>query len=368
MLPREVIAVGPLVLRPPVETDAPEIQAVCDDPSSARHLPLLPSPYTLEDAHAYVRRAKTVWESGGAEFAITQDGRYAGSAGVRPLTAYGTTGIDLLVAPWARGRDVAATVARGLTEWLLDHGVERVELEAEVEDLPALRAALHAGFTEEGRRRDAKALRDGRRTDLVSFGRLARDGGEPVEQALPFFEGGFEHGELGDGVVRLTPLTVADAGDFHRLLHDPGVARFGVLPENSPEDIERRCRATGYLWLTGRRIELTVRDPKGAFAGHLQLLHSMPDFGEGMIGYSLLPEFRGSGLMTRAVRLLSDWVFAHTSLHRLVAGTDAANTASQAVLERSGFAREGVRPEFFPQPGGRRSDEISWLRLRPASS
>ncbi|MFD2351764.1 GNAT family N-acetyltransferase [Nonomuraea ferruginea] len=84
-----------------------------------------------------------------------------------------------------------------------------------------------------------------------------------------------------------------------------------------------------------------------------------------MIGYSLLPEFRGRGLMTRAVRLLSDWAFAHTSLHRLVAGTDAANLESQAVLERAGFVREGVRPEFFPQPDGSRTDEVSWLRLRP---
>src|SRR5690606_27486170 len=134
----------------------------------------------------------------------------------------------------------------------------------------------------------------------------------------------------------------------------------------SLEDDERRCRATGYLWLSGQRIELAVREAAGgAFAGHLQLINGMPAFGEAMLGYSLLPEFRGRGLMTRAVRLLSDWAFARTSLHRLVAGTDAANTASQSVLERAGFEREGVRREFFPQPDGRRTDEVSWLRLRP---
>lgn len=366
MLPREIIAVGSLMLRPPVEADAPAIRAACDDPLTARRLPLIPSPYTLEDAHAYVRRAEAVWESGGAEFTITEDGRYAGSAGVTPLTPHGSARVEHVIAPEARGRGVAGAVARGLTEWLLDHGVERVELEAEMEDLPALRAAYRAGFREEGRRRGAKALRDGRRVDLVTFARLARDDGEPVEQALPFFDDGFERGELGDGVVRLTPLTAEDAADLHRMLDDPSVSQYRVGPAASLEDDERRCRATGYLWLSGQRIELAVREAAGgAFAGHLQLINGMPAFGEAMLGYSLLPEFRGRGLMTRAVRLLSDWAFARTSLHRLVAGTDAANTASQAVLERAGFVREGVRREFFPQPDGRRTDEVSWLRLRP---
>ena len=69
--------------------------------------------------------------------------------------------------------------------------------------------------------------------------------------------------------------------------------------------------------------------------------------------------------MTRAVGLLADWAFAHTRLHRLIAGTDVANTASQAVLRRAGFVQESVRRQVFPQPDGSRSDEIEWLLLRP---
>jgi len=261
---------------------------------------------------------------------------------------------------------VAGRVARGLTEWLLDRGVERVEADIELENLPALRAACRAGFTAEGRRRDARALRDGRRVDLISFARLARDQGGPVEQALPFFDGGFGDGALTDGVVRLAPLTLEHAAGFHRMMNEPSVVRHSAAPPAGLDDCERRCRATAYLWLSGQRIELAVTEADGgAFAGHLQLIVTHPVFGEGMIGYSLLPEFRGRGLMTRAVRLLSDWVFAHTSLHRLVAGTDAANTESQAVLRRAGFDREGTRSQFFPHPDGRRSDEITWLRLRP---
>lgn len=365
MLPRAVISVGSLVLRPPAPGDAPDVRAACDDPLTARFLPLIPAPYALEHAHAYVRWATSVWEAGGAEFAIVEDGRYAGSAGATPITPHGAARISVVVAPWARRRGMAGSVARGLTEWLLDHGVERVELQAEVENLAALRVAYRAGFTEEGRRRDARALRDGRRVDLVAFARTARDGGQPVTPYLPFFDGGFERGELGDGVVRLTPLAAGDAVDFHRMMRDPGVGRFGLGTAGTLEDDERRCRCTGYYWLSGQRIELAVRDAAtGAFAGHLQLTHVMPVLGQGMIGYSLLPAFRGRGFMTRAVRLLVDWIFASTPLHRIVAGTDVANTASQAVLERAGFAREAVHREFFPRPDGGRADEVSFARLR----
>ncbi|WP_336208767.1 GNAT family N-acetyltransferase [Nonomuraea sp. LPB2021202275-12-8] len=362
MFPREVISVGSLVLRPPADDDVEAIASTCDDPVTARFIPLLPTPYTPQDARDWVRRSREVWEGGGAEFSITENGRYIGSAGVSAPTPSGSVEIGYLVAPWARGKGVAGTAARGVAEWLLDRGVERVELQAEVENLPGLRVAYRAGFREEGRRRDAAALRDGRRVDLVMFARLARDPGEPVEPYLPPFEGG----ELTDGVVRLTPLGVRDAADFHRMMAEPSVAEYGMGPVNTLEDDERRCRCTGYFWVSGQRIELAVRDAAtGEFAGHLQLVQIVPMFGQAMVGYSLVPGFRGRGFMTRAVRLLADWAFAATGLHRLVAGTDTANTASQAVLRRAGFVRESVRRQVLPKRDGSRADEIEWLLLRP---
>ena len=97
----------------------------------------------------------------------------------------------------------------------------------------------------------------------------------------------------------------------------------------------------------------------------MQLVQVVPTIGQGMIGYSLQPEFRGRGFMTRAVRLLVDWAFANTQLHRIVAGTEVGNKASQRVLERSGFVQESIQRELFPRQDGTRSDELEWLRLRP---
>ncbi|MFI6634049.1 GNAT family N-acetyltransferase [Nonomuraea fuscirosea] len=363
MFPRDVLSTGPLILRPPVEADVAEVVRMCSDPVTARFMPLLPDPYEPQHALEYVKNAPAKWADGGAEYAITLDGRFAGAIGVRPPDDWGVARLGYLVAPWARGRDVAATAARAVTDWLFDQGVRRVELEAEVENVASLRVAYKAGFREEGLRREARRLRDGRFADYVTFARLEGEVVAGAEPYLPFFEGG----ELGDGVVRLTPVEPADAGDYHRMMAEPSVAAFSVGQATSLEDDERRCRCTRYWWVSGQRIELAIRDAaSGAFAGHVQLTQVVPPLGQAMIGYSLLPAFRGRGFMTRAVTLLTGWAFANTPLHRIVAGTDVANTASHAVLRRAGFEREGVQKELFPRPDGTRADDVQWALVRRA--
>ncbi|MBB6549154.1 GNAT family N-acetyltransferase [Nonomuraea rubra] len=363
MLPRDVISSGALILRPPAEGDAEAVVKMCDDPVTARFMPLLPQPYEMDDALGYVRRSAAVWEGGGAQFAITEGGRFAGLVWLSAPDHWGVSGAGFMVAPWARGRGVASTAARAVTDWALDHGVRRVELQAEVENVASLRAAYRAGFREEGLRREAKRLRDGRFADYVVFARLRGEAAPAVEPYLPLLEGG----ALDDGVVRLTPMAPGDAADYHAMLAEPSVAAYSVTPPASLEDAYRRCRYTGYWWLSGQRAEMAVRDAgSGAFAGHIQLMQVAPVLGQAMIGYSLLPGFRGRGFMTRAVELVVGWAFARTALHRIVAGTDVGNAASHAVLERAGFRREGVHRKLLPRPDGTRADDVQWARLRPA--
>lgn len=60
------------------------------------------------------------------------------------------------------------------------------------------------------------------------------------------------------------------------------------------------------------------------------------------IGIILLPEARGHGHGAQAQRLLARYLFAHTTVQRIWAGTDVDNIAEQKALERAGFTREGV--------------------------
>ena len=60
------------------------------------------------------------------------------------------------------------------------------------------------------------------------------------------------------------------------------------------------------------------------------------------MGYWLSEEFWGRGIATRVVTAMSDWAFDHYNLTRVFATAFAHNAASIRVLEKAGFAREGV--------------------------
>jgi Acetyltransferases, including N-acetylases of ribosomal proteins len=359
-----VIPAGPIVLRPPAESDAQDIAEGCSDPEIVRYIPV-PVPYTIDDALGYVRTfVEETWANGGAAFAMAdaETGRWLGNITLKPPNPLGAGEIGYLTAPWARGRGLTSAAARALTAWAFAHGLPRAEILCDVENLPSQRVAMAAGYVREGVLRAAQAGRDGERHDLVLFARLPGDSGEPVRPYLP----PLPDGVLTDGVVRLTMLTAADIDDYHALACEPDVVRFAVPPVPPPyDDSALRCRHAGARWLAGERAELAIRDAAtGAFAGHVQLVNIAPPLGQAMVGYSVAARYRGRGFATRAVRLLTDWAFAATPLARLVAGTAVENTASQRVLQKAGYTREAVLRGLFPGPDGTRRDDVEWVRLR----
>jgi RimJ/RimL family protein N-acetyltransferase len=84
------------------------------------------------------------------------------------------------------------------------------------------------------------------------------------------------------------------------------------------------------------------------------------------IGISLRPEARGRGYGTQAQRLLARYLFAHTTAHRIWAGTEIGNIAEQKALEKAGFTREGVTRGAGWRDGAWRDGVIySLLRTDP---
>jgi RimJ/RimL family protein N-acetyltransferase len=66
------------------------------------------------------------------------------------------------------------------------------------------------------------------------------------------------------------------------------------------------------------------------------------------IGYVLIPSERGKDYCTEAVQLMVDYLFLSKDIVRIQAGTHIENVASQKVLEKAGFKREGLmRKEMF---------------------
>ena len=66
------------------------------------------------------------------------------------------------------------------------------------------------------------------------------------------------------------------------------------------------------------------------------------------IGYSIFPDERDKGYCTEAVQITVDYLFMSRNIVRVQANTSIRNKASQRVLEKSGFKKEGtLRKEYY---------------------
>ena len=84
---------------------------------------------------------------------------------------------------------------------------------------------------------------------------------------------------------------------------------------------------------------------KIGFICHFTLTHPAGKLLE--IGYSLAPTERGKGYCTEAVRIILDYLFLSKDVMRVQACTDLRNLASQKVLEKAGFKKEGTMRKYL---------------------
>ena len=88
-----------------------------------------------------------------------------------------------------------------------------------------------------------------------------------------------------------------------------------------------------------------------------------PVFTTQEISYALLPSERGKGYCSEAVKIMVDYLFLSKDIVRVQAHIDARNMASQRVLEKAGFKKEGTfRKEYFVRGEWRDSCTFSILR------
>ena len=80
------------------------------------------------------------------------------------------------------------------------------------------------------------------------------------------------------------------------------------------------------------------------------------------VGYWLFHEARGRGIATRTVLAVVDHAFAN-GIYRVDAHVRVGNLASERVLERAGFVREGVKRRFLRRGGEERFDATLFSRL-----
>lgn len=168
---------GPVALRAPSTEDVPAIVRACRDPLTQQWLPL-PNPYDETHALGFVRDLARATRRSGAGIvrAIEWDGEFAGMIDLKKTDWRGlTTEIGYWVSPEHRGRGLAGRAARLLGDWAMRaHDMERVEIRSATGNVGSQRAALAAGYRQEGVLRSAGYIHSGR-VDLVIFGKTRAD-------------------------------------------------------------------------------------------------------------------------------------------------------------------------------------------------
>lgn len=172
---------------------------------------------------------------------------------------------------------------------------------------------------------------------------------------------------LTDGVVTLR--VPDEARDSAVALEPPDAETvrwiFGQPPRESPDPATELARYREW-WSAGTNAFFSV-DAVGhkRRVGVARVMFGLADpFRLAEVGYRFRPEGRGHGYATRAVGLLARWVLDDLGLDRLQARTHPDNVASQRVLERVGFQREGVaRAGGLYFVSGERFDCVMWSLL-----
>lgn len=167
------------------------------------------------------------------------------------------------------------------------------------------------------------------------------------------------------GELRLRPAVPADAELLKRWRDEWSVRRFQPLHDLSVSQLRSDVSSQRMRDLyrgRGEKFQWIVEED-GAPVGWVTLVVSNWEHGLAEVGYALGSEHQGRGLMVRALALLVGDLFAQTPLERIEARCSVDNHASQRVLERVGFEREGRLRSYF-RLHGRRVDNYLYAVLR----
>jgi RimJ/RimL family protein N-acetyltransferase len=163
--------------------------------------------------------------------------------------------------------------------------------------------------------------------------------------------------------VGLVPAAEEDLPLLYRLTSDPAATGehewFGW---QDPHAFRRRWEENGLLDEASGVLMVSLDGERIGFVGWHKRQMARTSFCWN-VGVALAPESRGQGCGTAAQRLLVRYLFAHSQVNRIEAGTEVTNLAEQRALEKAGFTREGItRGAAFRN--GRWHDAVIYSVLR----
>jgi RimJ/RimL family protein N-acetyltransferase len=166
--------------------------------------------------------------------------------------------------------------------------------------------------------------------------------------------------------LRLRKFTLGDIPAFLAYRNDPLVARYQTWENISGGEAETFIQEQQSIQpgQPGEWFQFAIEHKEdGTLIGDcgLKTLEDEPPQAE--IGFTLSKAYQGQGYATEAVSRLLDHAFLEMDFHRVVGITDVRNYPSVALLEKTGFRREGhfIQNIWFKGAWG---DEYLYAMLR----
>ncbi len=328
---------GVVTLRPLTMDDLEAVVEQSRDPETARWT-FVPELYTEVEGREFISRSATEWQDDlRCVWAVESEGRFAGTVSHQPRGG-GAVEVAFAAHPRARGRGVMTRAVRLAVQDAFGRGAQIILWHARVGNIGSLKVAWRCGFAVGG---PTIATRHDQVVEVWS-GHLRP--GDPMAPRGRWLEAPRLTGEI----VRIRPFRDEDAARLPGT-HDPLTASFSeALPTRAefPAWLQR-VRTRGAF---GGAVSCAIADAQSdALLGGVALNRlDVPLFaGTAILGYWLLEDARGRGVVSQALELVVPWAFrgpdeGGLGLHGLSAGCAVDNVASARVLRRAGFAPVGT--------------------------
>jgi len=164
--------------------------------------------------------------------------------------------------------------------------------------------------------------------------------------------------------LQLRPWVQADAAGLVLALHDPLVRHYAGFVVDDRTQALSRVQYSAAAWLDDVGAHWVISGTSGEVLGSVGFGRIPSGVESGSVGYWALPEVRGNGVVTSAVRAATVSVFQHLGWRRIELYHAVENERSCAVARRSGYRFEGVMRDAMRYPDdGRWSDEHLHARL-----
>lgn len=169
--------------------------------------------------------------------------------------------------------------------------------------------------------------------------------------------------------IQLTPFGPEDKSKLVLYLNDPIIYRNTLLIPSPYTEADAEWwigKTQENFELYGRTYNWAIRHVEhGLIGGTSVFIRTGLEGHLDEIGYWLAEPFRGQGIVTDVVKVLSDWLFEiRPALVRIEAKVHSYNPASARVLEKAGFEREGLLRKATIK-NGELIDTILMAKIRP---